>query len=128
MDRLNKAATTKVASLVDHYSSCLANDIAESFNLDPEKIREEIRVLTQSFFMKDIKDDKSQTCAWFTKRGEKCNKDRKLGHEFCSVHAEYFILHDEEVNRAKTCPDVVNVTRRGISKNSNVYTARSIVT
>lgn len=119
MDRLNKAATTKISTLIDQYSLSLAMDIATSFELDNEMIIADVQELTRQFFTKHLADWKSHTCTWFTKRGEKCNKERKLGHDFCSVHSDQFLLHDEEINKAKTCPEIVNVTRRGISKNNN---------
>ena len=116
MDRLNKAASLKISSLIAQCATELALDIATTFDLDVEEVKEHVVNLTTEYFSKNHDDVKMQLCTWFTKRGEKCNKDRKFGCEFCSVHAEFFHLQNEEITKAKSCPEVVNVTRRGISK------------
>lgn len=125
MDRLNRAASTKVSSLLEEYSKDLAHDISTHYGLDFEVLTEDIERLTRTYFAKDHEEGQIQACAWFTKRGEPCHKDRKLGHEFCSTHAEYFLLHTEEVNHAKSCPEVVNVTRRGICKTSHTHATKA---
>lgn len=116
MDRLNKAASIKISSLIGQCAAELAADIAETYCIDAEEVLAHVIELTSEYFAKSPEEIKAQLCTWFTKRGEKCNKDRKLGFEFCSVHAEQYELQTEEIAKAKSCPEVVNVTRRGISK------------
>ena len=116
MDRLNKAATSKVVNVLSLYSDLLADDIANTYAVPID----ELKPYCQNIFNKFIENSEEVTrhaaCAWFTKRGEPCHKERRPGSDFCSVHAEYFQLHTEEVAKAKVSPDKINVTRKDIHK------------
>jgi hypothetical protein len=116
MERLNSAASAKAASILTGYSALLAVDIAHAHGLDAAEVSARCADLLAEFVQGFEESKKPKACSWFTKRGEPCNKDRRPGSEFCSVHAEYFQLHADEIARAKVCPERVNVTRKGIHK------------
>lgn len=81
------------------------NDIVDSKGLLVERFKKEYDNIV-----------KQCRCSWFTKRGEPCNKEKKPGYQFCSVHTEYFELHMEEISKAKKQPKDINVTRKGLHK------------
>jgi hypothetical protein len=114
MERLNGAAVTKIGSLIGSYHNALVDDISQAYGIEDLKAHADDLLLT--FFLKKDEAARRITCSWFTKRGEPCNKERKHGSNFCSVHTEYLLLHDEEISRARTCPSNVNVTRKGMHK------------
>lgn len=120
MDRLNHAACSKVASMVSSYADILAKDISENYDLPYDELKLTLDNLTKEYFTNYKEINKNSTCTWFTKRGEPCHKEKRPGYEFCSVHAEYFHMHNDEINRAKSCPLQVNVTRKGLHKTSQL--------
>jgi hypothetical protein len=116
MDRLNSAAVAKMHDVLVEYNRTLASDLASSYGLDAADLLGHTSKLMVSFFNDPVAIVRHSACAWFTKRGEPCNKERRPGCDYCTVHAEYFKLHNEEVSMAKSCPGHVNVTRKGINK------------
>lgn len=116
MDRLNQAAASKVGSMIAAYNRAIAQDVAELSGAEEGEVMKHLEHLADVFFVQGGLSARFSSCAWYTKRGEPCHKERRPGSDYCSVHAEYFKLHSEEISRAKTCPEHVNVTRKGIHK------------
>lgn len=116
MDRLNEAAVSKVSNVLELYSASLAGDISKSYGISTSDIEQICKENLEMFLNDYNKVLANSTCAWFTKRGEPCHKERRPGSDFCSVHAEYFLLHTEEIAKAKNSSVKVNVTRKGIQK------------
>lgn len=131
MDRLNDAALQRITSIMDTYTRELLQDICKNYNLDSNSLRVAFAIegdegwlhtasstntLMDRFMttMEQVRRD--SLCAWFTKRGEPCHKERLHGSNYCLVHAEYFELQHAELNKVREAKDRVNVTRKGIQK------------
>ena len=110
------AATEKACAQLTAYAHGLARSIAADAGLPEEDVAAHTAALLREFLEDPLCLQRSNLCAWFTRRGDSCHKDRRPGCDFCSTHADLFRLHAEEIERARQSPGCVNVTRKGIQK------------
>lgn len=143
MERLNEAAISHILLLLKNYTHAILSEIGSEYNLHQDALYKSIGAHKMSYarLIEDTVNKTSADmkttevydltpvwdkflggqdcqasptlCSWYTKRGEPCHKERKLGSEYCSVHAEYLYIQRRELMSIREDKEKVNLTRKG---------------